>query len=196
MGLTATCDECGTDAEGVVKGVPEGWTCSITGELLCPKCDRRKFLPHEGHPETDEPFTEVVHLTTETPVDAYHAMPPAPPCRMEEEYDEDGEVTRSRELSEIEYEQSCRAYEAALEDFHERGGVFHVPGKTLVTGRFRCPSGAWAEGAQDGTGYWVWAKWAAPPEGYRLCPRCEGANPAVDGCSYCRGKGVLKLEKR
>jgi hypothetical protein len=193
VGLIAECDGCGK-TQAVTESPPEGWSCGITG-MLCRQCNLSRFLPAEGHPETDEPFVEVVLLTQEQPVRTYHAMPPSPPTRVEEEYGDDGEVTHSRELSEVEYEQACRAYKAALEDFRERGGVFHAPCKTVVSGRFRCPSGAWAEGMQDGEGRWLWSRWLAPPEGYRVCHRCHGEEPDMSKCSYCRGKGVLRKKE-
>jgi len=190
MGLIANCDRCECTQLGS-KGLPAGWDFD-GDELLCPKCQGKHMLPKEPHPITGEPFTVVVHVTDEVEVHSYRIAPPVPPFRVVQEYDDEGEVIDTRQLSDEEYEADCRAYDAALKQYQKTGGVLNAPGKKTVSGRFRCPSGAWVEGFWDGD-RWLWSKVAGAAPGHRICPRCEADGQKMANCQYCRGKGALKV---
>jgi hypothetical protein len=195
MSLVATCDRCERTAEGI-KGLPPGWDHVKNGDLLCPHCTGSAHLPKEPHPDTGEPFTEIVSIVSEVEAMPVRVGPPMPPSDMIEEYDDDGEVVSCRPATKKERKAAWRAYEAAVKDFQRTQGVAVLPGQKTTRGRFRCSSGSWAEGVWSGS-EWLWERTCGAPAGYKVCPRCEGKTTKRSWeCRYCRGKGVLAVKDK
>lgn len=124
-------------------------------------------IPSPGsHPGSGEPFVEC-DLRVERHDEVVNTLPPAPPSRTIDHYDEDLDawvVDRAR--TDEEMAEATKRYEAALARWNRTGGEFVVAGASIIHGVFRCASGAKAHGILVNTRLideWRWLAWSTAP---------------------------------
>jgi hypothetical protein len=111
-----------------------------------------------NHPATRAPFVKA-NVTRAAQTHTMYLNPPAPPSReMVTEWDDDGPVVW-KTLTDEELTAAQSEYEKALAEYRRTNGIVRVKaGPDLITGRFVCADGAWAEGELGPDG-WRWTAW-------------------------------------
>ncbi len=149
----------------------------------------------ERHPYTGEPFTEA-RIEIDNHMQQVERI--APPLKPPQEWEEgctcggcpccgdcSCETTTVR-LSDEEYAERLKQWQAAVNEFHRTGGVYYLRGEVTVSGEFKTTSGSTCEGRTcPGWEAWQWISETsrAPAgegvlDGYLTNPSSEATGPA------------------
>ena len=115
------------------------------------------------HGPTGSPVVDY-DMTTRNELVEHRYLPPSPPMRTVDVYDEfqgDGEVIGYRTLSDEEFAQATQAYEQRSAEYKLTGGIHRTQGQVRITIKVTCADGTTAEGECAGK-EWLWTSWETP----------------------------------
>lgn len=95
------------------------------------------------HPGTGAPFV-AWSVDIRSDDERVHWGPPTRPSRECVDYDEDG-LEFDVILTDEQFAAATAAYDRAMAEWRQTGGLAYVKGPTTVVGKFTCANGAWAE---------------------------------------------------
>lgn len=95
-----------------------------------------------------------------------YERPPAPTRKVPAAWNEDGEPTAFRELSEKEWADALDAFRRAVAEWHQNGGFGWIAEGERISATFFCADRTWARGLYR-AGKWVWLQQSLEPRPHR-----------------------------